>query len=167
MRSPVNGIVLGRVTSNDPNGGGRIQVQFPWLGEDTEPRWCSVASAMAGAGRGLYFMPEVGDEVLVAFDHGDFDHGYVIGFTWNPVQQPPSTSPDQRIMRSREGHTIRLLDGAENGGNRGALIVEDAHGNAITMTNGVVTVFSRGHLNIQATSVSIMGRPVNPVGGAI
>ena len=168
MRSPTNGIVIGRVTNNvDSDNQGRIQVQFPWLGEDSEPRWCSVASIMAGTDRGLFFMPEVDDEVLVAFDHGDFDHGYVIGFTWNPQHQSPSTSPDQRMIRSREGHTVRFLDSESVAGNKGALIVEDAHGNTITMTNGIVTIFSRGHLDIKASTMTIMNRVVNPVGGVI
>jgi phage baseplate assembly protein V len=167
MREPTSGVVIGQVTSNDPNGEGKIEVRFPWLGESSEPRWCSVASPMAGADRGIYFMPEVGDEVLVAFDHGDFDHGYVIGFTWNPVNRPPSNSSDQRIIKSREGHTIRFLDSESVGGNHGALIIEDAHGNAITMTNGVITIFSRGHLDIRASTMTIMNRVVSPLGGVI
>ena len=112
-------------------------------------------------------MPENGDEVLVAFDHGDFDHAFIIGYPWNPVQMPPSDHPGERMIRSREGHTIRFVDSAENGGNHGALIIEDAHGNLITMTNGVMTINARIHLNINAVSMSIMGRPVNPLGGEI
>lgn len=168
MCDGTSGIVIGQVTNNeDTSGEGKIEVHFPWLGTSSPTRWCNVASAMAGPDRGLFFMPEVGDEVLVAFDHGDFDHGFIVGFTWNPVSAPPTTSPNERIIRSREGHTIRFLDAHPSGGNHGALVIEDAHSNTITMTNGVITVRSGGHLEINARTMRIMNRVVCPVGGEI
>lgn len=167
MREATKGVVIAQVTDNqDPQNEGRVQVSFPWLG-DVEPRWFSVASPMAGAGRGFFFMPEIGDEALVAFDHGDFDHGYIVGFLWNPQHRPPTTNPQHRELRSPAGHSIQMIDGAPNGGNSGAMIITDAHGNAITMTNGVVGIYSRGHLDITATSITINGRVVNPLGGPI
>ena len=78
-----------------------------------------------------------------------------------------STVEGERMIRSREGHTIRFVDSHENAGNHGALIIEDAHGNVITMTNGVMTINARVHLTINALSMTIMGRPVNPLGGEI
>lgn len=163
-----HGIAIGKVTNNhDPDGQGKVEVQFTSLGANSPKRWCSVASVSAGGDRGVFFMPENDDEVLVAFDQGDFDHAFIIGYPWNPVQMPPSDHPDQRIIRSREGHSIRFIDAQENGGNHGALIIQDAHDNVITMTNGVVTIHARGHLNISARTMNIMGRPVNPLGGAI
>jgi len=168
MQNLINGIVIGRVTNNsDPEGQGRVEVEFASLGEGAPRRWCSVASVAAGGDRGVFFMPENNDEVIVAFDHGDFDHAFIIGYPWNPVQMPPSSHPDERMIRSREGHTIRFVDSSGEGGNHGALIVEDPHGNVVTMTNGVMTINARVHLNITATSMSIMGRPVNPLGGEI
>lgn len=169
MRSNMTtSIAIGKVTNNhDEEGQGRIEVQLTSLGENSPKRWCSVASASAGGDRGVFFMPENDDEVLVAFDQGNFDHAFVIGYPWNPVQMPPSPHPDQRIIRSREGHCIRFIDGTGEDGNHGALIVQDAHGNVITMTNGVMTINANGHLNINARSLNIMGRPVNPLGGSI
>jgi len=168
MQNLINGIVIGRVTNNfDQQGLGRVEVEFTSLGPDAPRRWCSVASVAAGGDRGMFFMPENHDEVLVAFNHGDFDHAFIVGYPWNPVQMPPSAHPGERMIRSREGHTIRFIDAQENGGNHGALIVEDPHGNVITMTNGVMTINARVHLNINATSMTIMGRPVNPLGGEI
>jgi len=168
MQNLINGVVVGRVTNNtDPDGQAKVEVEFTSLGEGSPRRWCSVASVGAGGDRGVFFMPENGDEVLVAFDHGDFDHAFIIGYPWNPVQMPPSAHPGERMMRSREGHTIRLVDSEENGGNHGALIIQDAHGNVITMTNGVMTINANLHLNINAVSMTIMGRPVNPLGGEI
>jgi phage baseplate assembly protein V len=167
-RDPINGVVLAVVADNrDPDNEGRIAVTFPWLKEDHEPRWLPVAAPMAGGGRGMYVMPEIDDEVLVAFDHGDFDHGFVVGFLWNPVQRPPVDSPDARVVTSREGHSISLLDAEEREGNRGALIIKDAHDNVLTMTNGVVSLVSRGLLVLEGGTVIIKGRIVNPVGGVI
>lgn len=168
MREPTSGVVIGKVTNNsDPEQLGKVEVEFPWLREGSPKRWCSVASIMAGGERGAFFMPENGDEVLVAFEHGDWDHGYVVGFLWNPVQPPPSGDQRQRMIQSANGHTIRFLDSTPVGGNRGALIIEDAHGNTITMTNGVVTVHSQGHLALTASTMTLLGRPVSPLGGAI
>lgn len=168
MLNLMNGIAVGKVVDNtDPEAQGRVQVLFTSLGPQSVARWCSVASAAAGGDRGIFFMPEIDDEVIVAFDQGDFDHAFIIGYPWNPVQMPPSTSPNERMIRSREGHTIRFIDSAENGGNSGALVIQDAHDNVITMTNGVVNISARGHMSIDARSMTIMGRPVNPMGGEI
>lgn len=168
MREGTAGVVIGKVTNNsDPEHLGQVEVRFPWLGEDSPPRWCSVASVMAGPDRGVFFMPEPEDEVLVCFQQGDWDHGFIVGFVWNPVQPPPSADERQRMIRSKNGHTIRFVDSTQVGGNRGALILEDGHGNTVTMTNGVVTINSRGHLDLRGSTMSIMGRPVSPIGGDI
>jgi uncharacterized protein involved in type VI secretion and phage assembly len=167
MRAPTPGVVIGCVTDNqDPDNEGRIAVAFPWLG-DTVSRWLPLATPMGGAGRGLHMLPEPEDEALVAFQHGDFNHGYILGFLWNAKHSPPTTSPDDRGLFSRAGHQIRFLDMDGTGGNWGALLIVDAHGNMVTMANGVMTVSAVGHLNIEAASMSIMGRQVNPMGGAI
>lgn len=163
MREPTSGVVIGRVTQNaDPDHVGRVEVEFPWLGEGTPRRWCSVASIMGGGGRGAFFMPEVNDEVLVAFQHGDWDHAYVIGFLWNPVQPPPAEDPRQRVLQSVNGHAVRFLDSTPAGGGRGALIIEDANGNSITMANGQLTIRCLGRLSIEAPAITILGRAVRP-----
>jgi uncharacterized protein involved in type VI secretion and phage assembly len=163
MREPTSGVVIGKVTNNhDEERLGRVEVFFPWLGENSPRRWCNVASIMAGGGRGAFFMPEIDDEVLVAFEQGNWDHGYIVGFLWNPVQQPPSPDRRERMLCSVNGHSIRFVDSTPVGGNRGALIIADGHGNTITLTNGVVTISSLGHLALEARSMTLMGRPVIP-----
>ena len=83
------GVVTGIVKSlQDPDGQGRIELQFPWLSESVRSSWAPVAAPMAGKERGAFFMPEEGDEVLVAFEHGNFDHPFIIGFLWNGVDAP-------------------------------------------------------------------------------
>ena len=82
------GVVVGIVTNNqDPDNMHRVKVRFPWLNQDHESNWARVATSMAGNGRGAYFLPEVDDEVLVAFEHGLIDQPYVIGSLWNGKDQ--------------------------------------------------------------------------------
>src|SRR3972149_536693 len=86
----ISGVVPGIVTNNqDPDGLGRVKIKFPWLSDDNETDWVRIATLMAGGQRGGFFLPEVGDEVLVAFEHGDINHPYVIGALWNGVDKPP------------------------------------------------------------------------------
>ncbi len=109
------GVAAGIVTNNqDPDGLGRVKIKFPWLSDDNETDWVRIATLMAGSERGSFFLPEVGDEVLVAFEHGDINHPYVIGALWNGVATPPETNSDGqnniRKIRSRSGHEIIFND---------------------------------------------------------
>ncbi|PXF60958.1 MAG: phage tail protein [Candidatus Methanogaster sp.] len=113
--SVVHGVVVGIVTNNkDPDGIGRVKVKFPWLSTDDESAWARVASPMAGKERGIFILPEVDDEVLVVFEHGDVNMPYVIGSLWNGVDLPPETNSDGknniRMIKSRSGHTITIDD---------------------------------------------------------
>ncbi|HTQ09535.1 MAG TPA: VgrG-related protein [Fimbriimonadaceae bacterium] len=110
-------IAIGLVTDNqDPDNLGRIKVQYPWLMDDTS-FWARMASPMAGNNRGIYYLPEVGDEVLVAFEHGDIHSPYMIGALWNGQDSPvePNSSAVNggvvhRVIKTRAGHTIMLDD---------------------------------------------------------
>jgi uncharacterized protein involved in type VI secretion and phage assembly len=109
------GVVIGIVTNNkDPDGLGRIKVKFPWRDAADESYWARIATMMAGDDRGSFFLPEVGDEVLVAFDHGDANHPYILGALWNGVDKPPVTNADGknniRKIKSRSGHEIIFDD---------------------------------------------------------
>lgn len=82
-------VVIAEVTNNnDPDGLGRVKLKFPSLGDKLESWWARVASPSAGKDRGLLMMPIVGDEVLVAFEHGDTRRPYVIGSVWNGQAKP-------------------------------------------------------------------------------
>lgn len=114
----VTGVVIGMVTNNkDPDGLGRVKVRFPWLSDSDESAWARIATPMAGSNRGFYFLPEIDDEVLVAFEHGDMHFPYVLGALWNGKDKP-AVSEDKRpgiqirLIKSRSGHTIRLTDEA-------------------------------------------------------
>ena len=156
--SHVYGVVTGTVKDvDDPQGEGRVKVQFPSMEGDNESYWAPVASAMAGNGRGAFFMPEVDDEVLVAFLQGDVNHPYIIGFLWNGQQRPPSTSVHERMIYSRNGHAIRFLDATPSGGSQGALVIEDGHGNRITLSNGKIAIKSVAILEIEAPIITLKG----------
>lgn len=111
----IHGIVGGIVTNNnDPDGEGRVKIKFPWLSDENETDWVRMTTFMAGGGRGSFFLPEVDDEVLVAFEHGDINQPLVIGSLWNGVDKPPETNSDGknniRKIRSRSGHEIIFND---------------------------------------------------------
>jgi uncharacterized protein involved in type VI secretion and phage assembly len=113
-------VVIGIVTDlDDPDRIGRVRVKFPYL-NDQPSYWARLVSPMAGAERGLFCRPEVDDEVLVVFEHGDQRRPYVLGALWSKADRPPPDDgkPRQnnwRLLRSRSGHVIKLDDtkGAE------------------------------------------------------
>ncbi len=110
-----NGIIIGLVSDlNDPEGLGRVKVKFPTL-NDEESDWARLAMPMAGSDRGTFFRPEVKDEVLVAFEHGDARRPYVVGSLWSKTDKPPkddgnATQNNWRFIQSRSGHIIKLDD---------------------------------------------------------
>lgn len=117
------GVVPALVTSlDDPDKEGKVKVKYPWLpknqGAEIESFWARVAVPSAGNERGMMFLPEVNDEVLVAFEQGDVNRAYIVGALWNGKDKLPKHSGDivqngkvnQRIIRSRTGHTIVLDD---------------------------------------------------------
>ena len=158
MSTRFAGVVIGVVTNrDDPDHQGRVQVQFPWLDNELRSAWASIAAPMAGGGRGVFFMPEERDEVLLAFQHGDFDHPFIVGFMWNGVHEPPSSDVRQRMIRSVNGHCIRFVDSTPDAGSSGALIIEDAHGNTVTMTNAKVSVRSQAVLELYAPTIVLSG----------
>jgi uncharacterized protein involved in type VI secretion and phage assembly len=163
----ISGVVVGVVTNNqDPEGMGRVKVKFPWLSETEESFWARVAAPMAGKERGVYFLPEVGDEVLVAFEHGDARFPYVVGALWNGQDKPPENNDGQndiRAIKSRSGHVIRLVDkdGAEkveiidkSGSNS---IVFDTAKNTITVTSeqDITLSASKGTIKLDAQKIEI------------
>jgi phage baseplate assembly protein V len=162
------GVAMAIVTNNqDPDGLGRVKVQLPWLGDQVESDWARVVSPMAGSSRGLYWLPEVNDEVLVAFEHGRPDSVYVLGGLWNGKDKPPESNQDGkndvRALTSRSGHVIRLTDTKDDerieiidksGKNRIVIASKD---NTITISGDAdITVKSaNGKLSLSGKGVEI------------
>lgn len=154
------GVVVGVVTDNqDPEGLGRVRLRFPWLSGEHTSAWARVAAPMAGPSRGAYFLPEVEDEVLVAFEHGRPEFAYVVGSLWNGKDRPPAPNTvgkDQRILRSRSGLQITLDDtaGAEK------LELRDRDGKnriVIDVTAGAITIQSAAELKLVADGKLTLG----------
>ncbi len=108
-------VVVGIVTNNqDPQGMGRVKVRLPTLSDSVESNWARIAAPMAGNDRGVYFLPEIDDEVLVAFERGNPNAPFILGMLWNGQDAPPARNEDGkndvRIIKSRSGHVIRLTD---------------------------------------------------------
>ncbi|MCG7848044.1 MAG: phage baseplate assembly protein V [ANME-2 cluster archaeon] len=113
--SRIFGVVVGIVTNNkDTEKLGRVKVKIPRISGEDESNWARVISFMAGKERGAFFLPEIDDEVLVAFEYGDINMPYVIGSLWNGKDVPPENNSDGknniRVIRSRSGHVITLDD---------------------------------------------------------
>lgn len=116
----VYGVVVGVVTNNqDPEKLGRVKVLYPWLSDSEESHWARVATLLAGKDRGSFYLPEVEDEVLLAFDHGDVRFPYVLGMLWNGRDTPRYDNADgkndKRVITSRSGHEFVFDDNEQQG----------------------------------------------------
>jgi uncharacterized protein involved in type VI secretion and phage assembly len=141
---------------------GQVKVKFPWLDPGHETDWIRIATAMSGANAGSFFMPNVEDEVLVAFDHGNTELPYVVGFLWNGQDLPPGKDVRDRQLVSKNGHKIEFLDSTPSGGGKGALVIEDASGNRITLSDNKIVVQSKFMLEIEAPAIYLQGPDTNP-----
>ena len=103
------GVVAAVVHEVDPRQG-RVRVKYPAIETDLESTWAPVAAPLSGSKRGQLFMPEVGDECLVAFESGDFDHPFVVGFLWNGQDVSSETEATNRVIVTPGGHQLRFED---------------------------------------------------------
>lgn len=164
----IYGVVVGIVTNNeDPDKLGRVKLRFPWLSDSDESNWARLVSPMAGPERGMYFLPEVDDEVLVMFEHGQLAHPFVLGALWNGKDKPPAQNKggdnNLRLIKSRSGHTITFDDTKDaekitivdsTGKNT---VVIDSKENVITLTSAgdLLLKASDGDVSIQCQGLSI------------
>jgi uncharacterized protein involved in type VI secretion and phage assembly len=161
-----NGIVIGIVkTLEDPLGIGRIKVAYPHLGGQ-ESDWARISSPMAGAGRGAFFRPEVYDEVLVAFEHGDPRRPYILGSLWSQEDKPPPDdgNPSEnnwRFIRSRSGHIILLDD--TSGKERIALIDKDGQRRLVIDSAGskIQVLCESGDIEVKASAGNVSVEGIN------
>jgi len=159
----INGVLIGIVTNNnDPEHLGRVKLKITVRENEGETNWAPVATMMAGAGTGSYFIPEVGDKVLAAFLLGDIECPYVVGMLWDRENIPPE--PDNignniRKITSRSGHEI-ILDDSEPG----QVVVHTAGGQAIVMddsTQSIMLTAGGSTISIDPSGVSVNGAQFN------
>ena len=168
------GVAVAVVTDNkDPDDLCRVKVRYPWHDRPRKTYWARLAVPMAGNDRGVVLVPEVGDEVLVAFERGDLRSPYVLGSLWNGKSKPPLANSDgkndKRILKSRKGHKLLFDDGARGivevahvDGRRvvfddDGIRVEDAEGNRVEIdsASGKMTIKANGVLSIKAAAITI------------
>lgn len=132
-------LLVGIVTeNNDPEKMGRVRVKCPTLTEEHESNWARVVSAGAGAGRGFDCLPEIDDEVLVAFEHGDIRRPYVIGSVWNGQDKPPESVSSSvvdgkvrlRTLKTRTGHTLQFVE-EDKGASKKGIYIDSVCGHQI------------------------------------
>lgn len=134
----IYGVVVGIVIDNKhPGGEYSVKVKFPWVREsdakytggqpddsDFFSTWCRVLQLMAGKERGFFILPEVDDEVLVAFEQGDIRRPFILGSLWNGVDKPAYDNLAQdgknnySTWLSRSGHCIQVIDNKKEGKER-------------------------------------------------
>ena len=170
----IKGVAIALVTQNrDDDGLCRVKVRFPWHENASESFWARLATPMAGKERGLVMIPEVGDEVLVAFEREDLRFPFILGGLWNGTDKPPLANDDgkndKRILKSRKKHYLLFDDGAngvvELAHEKGrkitfddnGFVVQDEKGNIVKVdsNSGAMTIEAKGQLNIKAATITI------------
>ncbi len=175
-----SGVMPAVVTSiDDPDKLGRVKVKLLNRNtSDDETGFIRVMTPMVGAQWGMFFLPEVGDEVLVAFSGGDIARPYVLGSLWNQKKKPPVEIKDQkndlRKIKTKSGHELNFYD--ENGketiqlltpkglemkldDEKETIILKDKNTKnviKIDVKNGMVTVESEKKISITAGNSKIL-----------
>ncbi|HEY5925080.1 MAG TPA: phage baseplate assembly protein V, partial [Kofleriaceae bacterium] len=146
-------------TEGADNPGYRVRVKYPWMNEQEKSFWARIAIPMAGKERGTYFLPEVDDQVLVVFEHGDVNKPIVIGALWSKKQEPVEVNQtgknNTKLIKSRAGHRI-IFDDTD--GSEKITIVDKTKKNKIVLdsANKVVKIESAGDIEVKAKTNVIM-----------
>lgn len=170
----VKGVAIAIVTQNqDDESQCRVKVSYPWHDRPRDSYWARLAMPMAGNGRGMVLIPEVGDEVLVAFEREDLRFPYILGALWNGQDPPPVANDDgnndKRLFKSRKQHYLLYDDGAQGivelAHEKGrmvtfddnGIVLKDENGNQIKIesASGAMTIEAKGELKITAATIKI------------
>jgi uncharacterized protein involved in type VI secretion and phage assembly len=145
--------------TNDPEKLGRVKVRFHWNEDGDKTPWIRVASTSAGGGRGLYCIPEIGDEVLVAFRNNDPDLPVVFGSLYTGKDKPRADLHDennnQKALLTKGGNTILLRD---KEGEEEILINTKDMKNQISLKMGTppsIIIKSEGNLVVESKTITI------------
>lgn len=172
------GLVAGVVTNiEDPDKAGRVKVKFPSLSSADESAWARVLAPGAGPERGMEFLPEVNDEVILGFEQGDLRYPVVIGGVWSKKNKPPiaetAATVKMRTIKSRLGHKIEISDGTDDATKSITITladaktkltmahdkveVESASGKPITMKSGanMVEIDASGNISIKGKKITL------------
>ena len=184
----LGGVQVGIVTDNaDPQNLGRVRVRLPYAGVDFVSDWARVVAPGNGASRGFVWIPEVNDEVLVAFHHGSVREPYVLGGLWNGTDAPPPIELDggklqarkfvsrtgQKIVFSdesgKEGILISSADGSMqvhvDAANKKVVLISDGSGTVEMKSGGSFTIESQGDVKIKGVNVEVSASASAKVSG--
>jgi uncharacterized protein involved in type VI secretion and phage assembly len=165
-RTAPTGLVPALVSDvKDPEKLGRVKLTFPWLGDDYTSGWARTVQLGGGKSRGTWVLPEVGDEVLVGFEHGDFDAPYVLGGLHNGTDKPPTVQVETvdknsgeitgRYFVSRTGHRLALVESG-SGANEVSLATGDGKHKLVFDQRGTkVTLHSDGTVLVEGKGVTV------------
>ncbi len=178
----VGGVVTATVNDiKDPDKLGRVRVTFPVMSDSYVSGWARTVQVGAGAGRGTAVLPEVGDEVLVAFGLGDFGDPYILGGLYNGKDRPKpgwdehidsgNGSVKRRAFTSRTGMTVTMLESASeerleistNGGKQQIALVQKGDAAIEITSEGPLTVKAKKDVTVSTGTgdVSISGQKVS------
>jgi len=155
--SPIYGVVVAIVTNNDdPDQLARVKLKFPWLADEYESDWARITQLGAGPSAGAVFIPEVNDEVLVAFEFGDVRRPYVVGSLYNGKDKPKlgdGLVSGGKVKRSgfvsRKGHSLVFFD--DDGKSGIALISSDKKVRVALKQNGPeIHIYCEGKVTIES-----------------
>ena len=194
---PGQTFLVGLVTDNsDPKGWGRVKVKFPTLTEEHASQWARVVAPGAANDRGFDCLPEIEDEVLVGFEHGDIHRPYVIGGVWNGKDAPPERVDDSvqggkvrlRTIKTRTGNTLQFIE-EDKGSSKTGVRVETTGGHKIYLNDSEtcieiettgghklkmddrgrsISIDSTGNLSLKATgNIEIKANGTITINGAI
>ncbi|WP_298320663.1 phage baseplate assembly protein V [uncultured Aquimarina sp.] len=143
--------------NSDPDGIGRIRVQFPWQKQNGElSPWLRIVTPHAGGEKGFHFIPEVDEEVLIGFEGGNAERPYVLGTLYTGGANPAgwnTQNNDVKALRTRSGHTVELndADGSE------FIMITDKNQNIIHIdtANNDITISAGENMTLNAKNMKI------------
>lgn len=162
----IPGVVIGIVTDNrDPSNECRVKLKFPWMSDQYESDWARNVQLWAGKGYGSVIVPEVGDEVAVAFEQGDIHRPFVLGGLYNGQDVPYPGTPElidtagavtRRDLVSRTGHLMSMTEMA--GTSDGITLKTAGNGYRLELSklNRTVTLEADGTVVIEAKGTGAM-----------
>lgn len=129
------------IDNNDPEGMGRVKVEFYWAGGNIKSDWIRLIQPHAGSGKGFYFIPEVEEEVLVGFEGGSAERPYVMGTQYNGSESSGygSSGNDIKVIQTRSGCKILINDAV------GSILTEDKAGSKVFQDG-------KGNIDMEATN---------------
>ncbi|MDQ3299608.1 MAG: phage baseplate assembly protein V, partial [Myxococcota bacterium] len=158
----MRGVYLAIVVDNKEgadNPGYRVKVKYPWMSEQEQTFWARIATPMGGKDRGTYFLPEIEDQLLVVFEHGDINRPIVIGAVWSKQQEPvevnASGSNNTKLIKSKSGHRVIFDD---KDGEEKITIVDQTKKNKIVLDSKakLIKIESAGDIEIKAQANVVM-----------